>query len=402
MTSPEQPAWLRQLRVAASDEPPLTKSLTEQDLWGRHGKLIHRASEFLGRPSFYPVYRYQDYYSYAVLPLIIKKGSLKVNSAAEALATSRGFLYAATNETIDREITRIGGPVEGKNTLRNPKEYAERIAVALRKDIETAETANPDCTNIILCGGRDSLNLLLLPWRNPTIVVSARPNFELVRTFIQENGLKLELTELEDPMDAAVIEHEIMENACRHDLQHARWGAHLCSIAKQRENQVIFWKGQVADAFATPKWMVLTDPPGGWAAVWRKVYKRMVPWVPARARLSISRKLLESAFRRTIWERCAMWQGSHVSLLRAITGCLTLSAYHGSEMNKVFAEVDLPRAVTYDIRPAVGMHLLGRSPVYPDQNPSPMLSSFRFGNCLPERFYELLDRRGIDIDGRGN
>lgn len=400
MTPSETPAWLERLHAEILVDPPLTELLTEPDLWGTHKGPLFRASSFLGQPSFYPVYRYQDYYSYSVLPLILKKGGLELNPRVAAMAASEGFLYTPTNETIDQDIVRVGGPVKGSNSLRDPEEYATRLSKALVADIHAAEQANPGTTNVILCGGRDSLNLLLLPWKNRSVVVSSTPNYELVGRFIVDNRLDLELLELEDFEDQAVMQHESLENACRTDLQHARWGAHLCRIAEEYERKVIFWKGQVADAFATPKWMVLTDPPGGWPAFWRKAYKRLHHLLPQPARVAISRQLLEQPFRRTIWQRCAMWQGSHVSMIRAITGCLTLSAYHGREVNRVFAEVDLPRAVPHDIRPEVGRQLHGQAPAYPTQNPSPAISSFRRGACLPARFVELLQGCGVRVTGQ--
>ena len=39
-------------------------------------------------------------------------------------------------------------------------------------DIERAQAAHPEVTHVVLCGGKDSLNMLLLPWRRPRSLLS--------------------------------------------------------------------------------------------------------------------------------------------------------------------------------------------------------------------------------------
>lgn len=41
--------------------------LTEAQMWNKHGTVIWQAKKFVGNPSFYPVYKWGDYYSYSVL-----------------------------------------------------------------------------------------------------------------------------------------------------------------------------------------------------------------------------------------------------------------------------------------------------------------------------------------------
>ena len=72
-------------------------------------------------------------------------------------------------------------------------EFVARITAALIHDTRKVESELPGHTNFVLCGGRDSLNLLLLPWTNHTVALSAPPNYELVRRFVRENGLDVEV-----------------------------------------------------------------------------------------------------------------------------------------------------------------------------------------------------------------
>ena len=55
------------------------------------------------------------------------------------------------------------------------------------------------------------MNLLLLPWKNPTVVASAPPNFEFVKEFVRENQLDYEVICLQDLYDKEVLEHEVLE-----------------------------------------------------------------------------------------------------------------------------------------------------------------------------------------------
>ncbi len=93
-------------------------------------------------------------------------------------------------------------------------------------------------TNIILCGGKDSLNLLLLPWKNPVVVASLHPNYPLVAEFIREHNLNCDLIELDDEYEAD-RDREILINCCRNDLAHCRWGGHLSAVSAQETTSKI-------------------------------------------------------------------------------------------------------------------------------------------------------------------
>jgi hypothetical protein len=60
-------------------------------------------------------------------------------------------------------------------------------------DISLIKAGQPEFTNILLCGGKDSLSLSLLPWKNPVIVARAPPNYDLVRAFMADNYLSFDV-----------------------------------------------------------------------------------------------------------------------------------------------------------------------------------------------------------------
>ena len=163
--------------------------LNEKMIWSINGPTIWEADRFSGSPVFYPVYKYKDYYSYSLLSLILMKKCLKVNNCWVKNSLRRNFVYNSGHDTIDQEITRLGGPPKCGLKIRKPAEYAQKISQALIKDCDEIEKNHPGYTNVIMCGGKDSLNLLLVPWKNPVLVASASPNYELVQKFISDNGL---------------------------------------------------------------------------------------------------------------------------------------------------------------------------------------------------------------------
>jgi hypothetical protein len=98
-----------------------------------------------------------------------------------------------------------------------------------------------------------------------------------------------------------------------------------------------------------------------------------------------------------MWQRGAMWQGAHMSLLRSLTDALVLSAYHGPHVTDVLRRVDYCRAVNEDVRPRIGDALLGASVFWPEANPSPEPSRLRRGLGSVARFLEQLERSGVRV-----
>jgi hypothetical protein len=376
------------------------EAVGEADLWSRGGPVAVRASRFEGLPDFYPVYRWNDVYAPSLATLLLIKGSYRPNPDAAAAACADDFLYYPGNDTIDADITRVGGPprLDTESPIRDAESYAQAWVDAVREDVAEQEARAPGGTNVILAGGKDSLNLLLLPWRNPTLVVSAQPNTPLVERFVAENDLDLEVRELRDPEEPDVLEQEILENGCRADLRHYRWGADLRALGRELGDGTVFWKGQVADALTTPYWKTLTHPPGGIATFVRKVYARGDRVLPGAVRRALADGFLVPSLMETLWHRCAMFQGSHMGVIRGVTGRLVLSAYHGARTRQVWRRVRFAEAVDRDVRPAMGALLRGAPVRYPAANPSPPPSAFRAGLCRPERFAERVASLGLSIE----
>lgn len=355
--------------------------IDEEDLWLTPGPVIWRAQRLRRPPMFYPVYRCGDLYAAGPLPLIVRKGALELDEEVARQVGPR-TRYLATNATIDRGVRRVGCPEMSTLELSDEGAYTAAFAAAIRDDVRHVEARLPGFTNLVLCGGKDSLNLLLLPWTNPVIAVSARPNFPLVQQFVRDNRLAIDVLELED-RDASLIESEIAANACRIGLDHVRWVAELRALAGRFERRCVFWIGAMADVLSTPKWRTYHH----WSLLGRL---RGLPGL----RLSEA-DAGQSLFSWTCYYRGAMWQGGNMSLLKELTDALVLSAYHGPAMRDLLGRVDLRGAVTRDIRPAIGAALAGGEVVYPTTNPSPPPSKFRAGRSHVSAFVEVLARHGV-------
>lgn len=384
--------------VASIDlDPVKCDELTQEMIWSDNKAHLWQAKRFSGSPSFYPVYRWRDYYSYSPLVLLLKKGTFELDEQVANRILTEGRNYTSSNGTLDREIKRVGGPKVPRFQIRTPEEYAKAISEALKKDIARMEALHPGKTNVIMCGGKDSLNLLLLPWKNPVVVASAAPNYELVKRFLADNDLSYRLIELTDN-DTSTLEKEILINFCRNNLEHCRWGGALTRITNDFGGNLIFWKGQLGSTLMNITWPVYVDPPGkDWDGV-----KRLCALWGGRGEYWLRNAFKNTGitqFRtfRTRWVRGAMWQAVHLSFLRQLTGALFISAYHGPEMQRVIDRVDMNRAVPYDIRPMIGELLYGRPVRYPSDNPSPQSSQIRKGISDLATFMNVLRSVGIQV-----
>lgn len=369
-------------------------SLAEEDILFDPEATVWKASRFVGVPRFYPVYQYDDYFSFSPFPLILLKKRVDVNDGYLRAIARRELthgLYYSGSETIDRDIRRIGGPAAHHPTVTDPGVAASRVAAAIAADIEEVEEALPGARHVVLCGGKDSLNLLLAPWTRPVLALSARPNYPLVQQFIAANGLDIECMELTDD-DTSTIQEEIVYNTCLLDLRHCRWTGDLRRIADARPNTV-FWKGQIGDLFLTPFWRSYAhhEPPRPpWAAG---------PVTALLMKLGV-RGPAEAQQRRVfsdLWRRAAMMQGTHMGLIRGVCKCPVLSGYHGAHVQRELADIDLVSAVSSDIRPLVGRALFGRSVVYPATNPSPPPSAIRSHLSTPAVWFAAARGLGLPI-----
>jgi len=373
--------------------------LSEALLWSSHEATIWKPQRLEGQPHFYPVYRWGELYSYSLLSLILHKGSLHLNPRAAQQASAPGFVYQSLGrkgrETIDREIIRVGGPLKPGFEIREPREFVRQLGDAMREDVAVIEARNPACTNVLLCGGRDSLNLLFLPWNNPVIVASAPPNYTLVREFMDRNELRFDLVQIDD-LDASLLETEILINACRNNLAHCRWGPDLVRLADSLGGKVVFWKGQLGDSLLQPKWRIYSNGPDRL----RQLQQRAAGLLGGHGEIRLDRFFDRSTLRqrryvRAQWTRGAMWQGAHTGFVRELTQALVVSGYHGPAARRVRGRVDLRYAVTEDIRPRLGEYLAARPLIYPASNPAPPLSAVRPGGAYLTQFLDALKRLGM-------
>jgi len=92
-------------------------------------------------------------------------------------------------------------------------------------------------------------------------------------------------------------------------------------------------------------------------------------------------------------------QGGHMAFIREIADCLVLSAYHGTEVMKIWQNVDLGSVANKDMRDLVG-EILHKGPViYPSANPAPGPSVIRKGLGSPDNFISMLIEAGVIIIG---
>lgn len=402
--SGEEAARERIQRMVADARTPIeahVEQLSVDDLWSRHGATMVRAKRFVGGADFYPVYQHGDLYSYSLISLILRKGHLRLNRRFARQVAQPGFLYSSGTDTLDREIVRLGGPPPCEFTIRTKEDYARHLADALRHDAQGIESVHPGHTNIILCGGKDSCNLLLLPWKNPVLVASAPPNYELVKGFVAANGLRLDVVPLDDANDS-LLPVETLANCTRNNLEHCRWGYHLAELSEQLDRRVVFWKGQAGDLVMTPYWKRWHHTAGGVGTtrdprVAQAFVRYAARRLPKVGRLIQSSGLAQRLLFQSLWSRVAMSLGSHMSLIRQLTNALVLSAYHGPAVRAVLSRVDLHRSVQEDVRPLVGRHLHGRPVVYPATNPGPPPSVHRRGASHLQPFLSALAAAGIPV-----
>lgn len=372
--------------------------LTEADLWRTNTHAIWRADTFEGRPHFYPIYRWRHYYSYSPFLLARLKGRVNLNPLCGAFISTAAVPYCPPDLLIDSEIHRLGKPLPFSDSIKSREEFLARLSAAMINDVNAVEERHPGHTNFILCGGKDSLNGLLLNWRNPVVALSAEPNFELVREFIRANGLRVELVKLSDYLDEALLDREVAENFCRIDPQHGRWSPHLAKLAREAGGRAIFWTGFMGDFYLSPNWMKFT---ASRHPLYRQYRKRYRAWMRNVAPI---RKLgwqygVRTDMARSLWTRGAAWQGAILGLYRSMTDCLTLSLYHGAETSAVLHAADLSAICFRDVRPALGHRLSGRELEYPRPNPGPPPSAFRAGLWSVPRFIQSLERFSVPVIG---
>ena len=111
--------------------PEVVSILTEDMMWSRHETLMWQADKFAGDPYFSPVYKWENYYSYSLLALIIKKENLNLNADAYKKVKDPHFLSLYSHDIIDKDIKKIGSPLKNNQSISDPKEYMVKVAAAM-------------------------------------------------------------------------------------------------------------------------------------------------------------------------------------------------------------------------------------------------------------------------------
>jgi len=375
-------------------EPERLDPCAASSLWTRHGSYIFQCADLKDDLNFYPIYRHGDLYSFSILPLIAAKGGLALNDEFVRANLLDGSDVALPNPTIDRDIIRLGGPAVFDQSITDWATFISTFADAISCDIDEVCAANPGKTHVILCGGKDSLNILLADWKAPVIAYSAEPNFPLVRQFVADNGIDIEVRRLDDIDPGDGLAREIAEAACMVDLSNWKWTAHLKQISDDLDHQVVFWKGQVADAFLTNYWRSYTSSRSEPYKFFKKACRKVAKTAPGLVDPIFAKRAIAD-MEQAVWQRAGVGQGAHLGFLRSICNALFLSVYHGPRAYDVMRRVNFQALSHEDIRPAIGAALLGREVRYPTENPAPPASSFRTGLRTVDQFTGALKTLGI-------
>jgi hypothetical protein len=374
-------------------DPVSIDEISTASLWNHHDKYIFRSNRVGEIGNFYPIYQFEDLYSFSIFPLILLKGRVDVDETFVSSALRRDV--ALPNPTIDREIKRLGGVQRFTRELSDPIRFAQTLAEAIASDINDICARNPHHDHVILCGGKDSLNLLLHNWPKKPLVYSAQPNLPIVRNFVRENGLELEVNELIDINPDSNIKREILESSLLVEIDNWKWTQHLRDISKSNEGKVIFWKGQVADALLTDYWISYTSSQSAFIKFIKKATKKIAR--QSRSNLAFLPEIFVRDFEDSLWERASVAQGGHLGYLRSICDALFLSAYHGPKASSVINRMDLRCLTHSDLRPQIGERLLGRKVIYPMANPSPPASEFRKQLRTMENYIRLAHEFGLEV-----
>jgi len=334
----------------------------------------------LNAPHFAPLYKYNDMYDTSLINLIKAKGYINFNKEVEYFINNDKWLYLPSNYLIDNEIERIKPDFNLTNKISSYDEFMVTLKEAIIKDIKKAENDFKGYLNVIMCGGKDSLNLLLLPWENPVLVVSAMPNYLLVKQFIKDNGLNYKVIELIDKKPD--INKEILINCCRLNLHMScAWHKHLEEIATENDKKVIFWVGQLGDLLLVkPGWINKTNtyPFLGCGFNYYKFYNTITKNIDTQriresVKFRIGNHLIDTKkiFFKLLWKKYAHLQGVHMGIINEHTGAPVLSGYHGKNCWNVFTNTDYERVITRDLRSDFGRFLFNKTVIYPETNPSP-------------------------------
>lgn len=354
--------------------------------------------QVLNIPHFAPFYKFKNNEDISVLEMIKKKGYLKINKNAVKIIDHPDFLFCPPNILIDSEIKRVGYSWKFEKTLTQQDVFVSSITKAMIDDAKKIEEEYTDHTILALVGGKDSLNMLLLPWKNPLIVASAAPNYLLVKKFLSDNNLNYDIIQLDDERNLN-IEKEIMINCCRLKLDNCRWTGHLSEIVSALNYKVVLLIGQWGDNLLTDKWKKNLYPPPDFHihSRYNKLLNRINVFSNKLERVYSTNRNIQSLFFRNLWYESAHWQGVHMSFLYEYLGCPVLSMYHNDNVMNIICQTDYLKVLTTDLRPTIGDKIFGRKVIYPDKNPSPPVSSIRKDISGSKIFLDLIQQNKISV-----
>lgn len=345
---------------------------------------VFQSNKVVGEECSYPLYKYNNFYSYSPLNLLKIKGVLDWNRRIEYyLEDHKIASYLPPEVFIDKKIKRVGSAInQEKLTIKSQKHFVSEFSNALIRDIRRLENLHSKSVFGILTGGKDSLNLLLFPWKVKIIALSAEPNFQLVRDFCIANSLDIEVVKLEgEESDSEEwIENEALIGCCRVALPDIRWTKNLFEIKNKfaiEDSQLVILTGSLGDTFLTTSFLK-------YRSKWRnKWWDKLRNWSGNRT----------SVFFEHLWRRGAQWQAIYHGILKESTSIPNYSAYHGGNVMEVLKKTDLEAVIDGDIRPNIGDYLLGRKVIYPKSNPSPTIWKKRKRFSSTEFFLETFKNK---------
>lgn len=352
------------------------------DIWYFKEDEIIECESVYGEEHFYPLYSWKNYYSYSILKLLKLKGGVDFNrNLIKYLKNDLIVDYLPPDVNVDLKVRRIGGPLKSKKSkIFSKNSFLEKFSQAMIEDVRFIESIHPEAIIGILVGGKDSLNILLLPWKNKVVAFSANPNFELVKEFCKINNLDIEVVQLNDydKFQDKLLDFEILSNSFRIGLQDVRWVYNLKCLKefylKELSRELVIITGSLGDTFLTP------------------YFKKYTSKWNSQIRLKFLRKfrVWKHVFFQNSWDRGAQWQGIYHGILRECTSLNNYSIYHGRNVLKILSIADLEKIIDEDIRDDLGKTIFGKEVFYPLENPSPKVWSERLSNLTLNNYLNLL------------
>lgn len=251
--------------------------------------------------------------------------------------------------TVDKRITRVrpfekvtatSSEITFHPTFQNSNidQYLETSAKYLMDFVNEIEDRFPNKTNIVLTGGKDSRMMWLMPKRNPDkwVMFCSQPDLYYVKDWMLNNKIPFPKMYTHDGFPDESYEFfkkKVIAADANVELRHARWMEFETKMAKEYNNEVIFWIGDTGfnfnfNAFSTPANRDWFD---------------------------------------TVNLRAALYHGTKNQIIKNLTECPRLSMYHSPKIqNEVFQYFN-PDLIDKDYRFQLANIIAGREIVW--ENP---------------------------------